>query len=222
MTSTSLNIIATSSETPPSLGSPKEDEERNLVQRAQEGDERAFEQIVKQHQQRVFGLIARILHQRDIVEDIAQQVFLKVYLSLNRFDQRAAFSAWLYRIAKNECWDYLRKKKIRPLLYESELSKEQVLALSRKPSFGRRAARLDDRTETNNMLQSVLEILPERDRQLLLLKEVEGFSVQELADVFGLNVNTLKARLFRARRRVVERRRFLEERSRGGKQSTAQ
>ena len=199
------NMAATASAMPLQMaGREKGQEERALVQRAQKGDERAFEQLVRQHQQRVFGLVARILHRQDDVEDIAQQVFLKVYLSLNRFDQRAAFSTWLYKIAVNECWDHLRKKKVRPLLYESDLSEEQVSRLDGIASLGRSTEGLDEQAETRDTLQRALEILPEQDRELLLLKEVEGFSVQELAEILGLNVNTVKVRLFRARGRIVE------------------
>ena len=206
------NMAATASAMPLPIGArEKGQEERALVQRAQKGDERAFEQLVRQHQQRVFGLVARILHRQDDVEDIAQQVFLKVYLSLSRFDQRAAFSTWLYKIAVNECWDHLRKKKVRPLLYESDLSEEQVSRLDGIATLGRSADGVDDQTETRDTLERVLEILPEQDRELLLLKEVEGFSVQELAEILGLNVNTVKVRLFRARGKIMEM-----QRRRGG------
>jgi RNA polymerase sigma-70 factor (ECF subfamily) len=199
------NMAATASTMPlPIGGREKGQEERALVQRAQQGDERAFEQLVRQHQHRVFGLVARILHRQDDVEDIAQQVFLKVYLSLNRFDQRAAFSTWLYKIAVNECWDHLRKKKVRPLLYESDLSEEQVSRLDGIATLGRSVEGLDEQAETKDTLARVLEILSEQDRELLLLKEVEGFSVQELAEILGLNVNTVKVRLFRARGKIVE------------------
>jgi RNA polymerase sigma-70 factor (ECF subfamily) len=93
-----------------------------LVRRAQGEDQEAFEELVRRHQHRVFAVAGGILRRREDVEDIAQQVFVKAYFSLKRFDQRAAFSTWLYRITVNECWDILRKKKVRPLVYESELS----------------------------------------------------------------------------------------------------
>jgi len=182
----------------------KGDEERELVRLAQKGDEHAFEQLVRRHQQKVFGLVARILHRQDDVEDIAQQVFLKVYLSLRRFDQRAAFSTWLYKITVNECWDHLRKKKVRPLVYESDLSEEQVSRLDGIATMDRPVEGLDAQAQTRQMLDWVLEVLPEQDRELLLLKEVEGFSVQELAEILNLNVNTVKVKLFRARGRVME------------------
>src|SRR5580700_1747622 len=100
-------------------------DDRELVRRAQREDQEAFEELIRRHQHRVFAVAGGILRRREDVEDIAQQVFVKAYFSLKRFDQRAAFSTWLYKITVNECWDLLRKKKVRPLVFEAELSEEQ-------------------------------------------------------------------------------------------------
>jgi RNA polymerase sigma-70 factor, ECF subfamily len=180
------------------------EDDKDLVRLAQSGKEAAFEELVRRHQQRVFALVSSILHRQDDVEDIAQQVFLKVYLSLKRFDQRAAFSTWLYKITVNECWDHLRKKKVRPLVYESDLSEEQVSKLDGIVSANRMPTGPSEHAEVRDLLEQMLGKLPEQDRQLLLLKEVEGFSVQELAEILSLNVNTVKVRLFRARGRIMD------------------
>lgn len=183
-------------------GEPRSD--GDLVRLCQNGTVAAFEELVRRHQQRVFALVAGILRRPQDVEDVAQQVFLKAYLGLRRFDQRAAFSTWLYKIAVNECWDYLRKKKVRPLVYEADLSEEQVSQLDGIVSSDRPPQNPRDRAETRELLERVLDALPEQDRQLLLLKEMEGFTVQELAEMLHLNVNTVKVRLFRARGRIVQ------------------
>ena len=182
----------------------KGEEEGQLVRLAQSGEEAAFEELIRRHQQRVFGLVSGILRRREDVEDVVQQVFLKVFVSLKRFDQRAAFSTWLYKISVNECWDYLRKKKVRPLLYEADLSEEQVSRLDGVVSADQPPASSSDRAEARDLLERMMEKLPEQDRQLLVLKEVEGFSVQELAEILDLNVNTVKVRLFRARARLMD------------------
>jgi RNA polymerase sigma-70 factor (ECF subfamily) len=182
----------------------KKADDRELVRLSQSGSEAAFEELVRRHQQRVFGLVAGILHRPDDVEDVAQQVFLKAYLGIKRFDQRAAFSTWLYKIAVNECWDYLRKRKVRPLVYEADLSEEQVARLDGIVSSDRPAENASARAETREILERMLSALPEQDRQLLVLKEIEGFSVQELAEILNLNVNTVKVRLFRARGRIMD------------------
>src|SRR5579863_5512497 len=182
----------------------KRDEEAELVRLAQSGEEAAFEELIRRHQQRVFGLVNGILRRREDVEDVVQQVFLKVFVSLKRFDLRAAFSTWLYKITVNECWDYLRKKKVRPLVYEADLSEEQVSRLDGVVSADQPVASSSDRAEARDLLERMMEKLPQQDRALLVLKEVEGFSVQELAEILDLNVNTVKVRLFRARARLMD------------------
>jgi RNA polymerase sigma-70 factor, ECF subfamily len=177
--------------------------DRELVRRAQGEDKEAFEELVRRHQHRVFAVAGGILRRREDVEDVAQQVFVKAYFSLKKFDQRAAFSTWLYKITVNECWDLLRKKKVRPLVYESDLSEEQarqVIASGEKENPGPDASQ---RIEARERVERLLEGLEERDRLMLILKEVEGFSIEEIAEVLSLNGNTVKVRLFRARRRVV-------------------
>src|ERR1700676_2589408 len=179
--------------------------DRELVRRAQGEDQEAFEELVRRHQHRVFAVAGGILRRREDVEDIAQQVFVKAYFSLKRFDQRAAFSTWLYKITVNECWDLLRKKKVRPLVYEPDLSEEQarqVIAAEGKNSGG---PGISDRLEARQRGERLLEGPHERDSLMLILKEVEGFAVEEIAQVLDLNANTVKVRLFRARRRIVNK-----------------
>lgn len=180
------------------------EEEQELVRLAQNGTEAAYEELIRRHQQRVGALVGSILRRNADVEDVVQQVFLKVYISLKRFDLRAAFSTWLYKITVNECWDYLRKRKVRPLTYEADLSEEQVSRLDGIASADRPPESPSERAEVKELLDWMLAKLPEQDRQLLILKEIEGFSVHELAEAMGLNVNTVKVRLFRARGRIMD------------------
>jgi RNA polymerase sigma-70 factor (ECF subfamily) len=190
---------------PPGAKAPGAVDDRELVRRAQGEDQEAFEELLRRHQHRVFAVAGGILRRREDVEDIAQQVFVKAYFSLKRFDQRAAFSTWLYKITVNECWDMLRKKKVRPLVYESDLSEEQakqVLAAEGKNSSG---PDISERLEARERVERLMEGLDERDRLMLILKEVEGFAVEEIAQVLDLNANTVKVRLFRARRRIVNK-----------------
>jgi RNA polymerase sigma-70 factor, ECF subfamily len=182
----------------------KGEEERDLVRLAQNGTEAAYEELIRRHQRRVTALVGSILRRNEDVEDVVQQVFLKVYVSLKRFDLRAAFSTWLYKITVNECWDYLRKRKVRPLAYEADLSEEQVSRLDGIASADRPPESPSERAEVKEVLDWMLAKLPEQDRQMLILKEIEGFSVHELAHAMGLNVNTVKVRLFRARGRIMD------------------
>src|ERR1700680_163963 len=184
------------------------EKEKLLVRRAQDGDVSAYEELVRTHQHRVLAVVGGILRGNEDVEDVAQQALAKAYFSIRRFDLRSAFGTWLYKIAVNECWDYLRKKKVRRLVYEADMSEEQVRKLDSMPEHGYGGAlhREDTarRVEQRQLVERLLGELEEKDQIMLVMKEVEGFSVEEIGDILGLNVNTVKVRLFRARGRLVE------------------
>jgi RNA polymerase sigma-70 factor, ECF subfamily len=193
-------------------------DERELVTQAQKGVASAFEELVRRHQQRIAAVIGGILRRREDVEDVAQQVFLKAYVSIGRFDMRSAFSTWLYKIAVNECWDYLRKKKVRPLTYEADLSEEQVRHVEQFVNSGAEGGDASERAELREIVERLLADLTEEDRTMLVLKETQGFAVDEIGRMLGLNVNTVKVRLFRARRRLATnyRRKILNARANPG------
>ncbi len=197
--------------------------DRDLVRRAQSGDVSAYESLVRRNQARVFAVVGGILRQREDIEDVAQQVFVKAYVSLKRFDQRSAFSTWLYKIAVNECRDYLRKKRVRKLVYEADLSEDQVQLLDHlEPGavgVGQVALRTIDagrRAELRQTVDWLLGRLGEAERTMLVLKEVEGYSVEEIGEVMDMNVNTVKVRLFRARGRLMEA--FRKRQNKGARQ----
>jgi len=179
-------------------------QERQVVRRAQKGDKEAFEFLVRRHQNRVFAVARGILKRQQDVEDVAQQVFVKAYFSLKRFDQRAAFSTWLYKITVNECWDLLRKRKARPLVYEADFSEEQAREYGGGERQSDGGPDVGERLAMRQQLAAMLGELDDRDRTMLVLKEVEGFSVEEIGELLGLNANTVKVRLFRARRKMIE------------------
>lgn len=182
----------------------KETAEADLVRRAQAGDEMAFREIVERHQNKVFAVIFRILRRRNDAEDIAQQVFTKIYFSLGKFDFRSSLSTWIYKIAVNECYDYLRKKKVRRLVYESDMAEEDNRSLENSKLAVNRSIEFGERAEKRDYLIKLLERVSEEERMLLFEKEVEGCSVQELSERTGLNENTIKVKLFRARQKLMK------------------
>ncbi len=181
-------------------------EEAALVRRAQAGDLDAYEDLVRQHQPRVFGIVGGLLRRREDIEDVAQQVFLKVFVSLRRFALRSSFSTWLYKVTVNECFDYLRKKKVRPLIYEADMSEEQVAQLEclERETGGGAGDDPAQRAELRELVDRLLEELSEEERLMMVLKEVEGLTVEEIGKTLGMNVNTVKVRLFRTRARLVD------------------
>ncbi len=175
-----------------------------LVSRAQAGEQAAFREIVERYQSKVFAIIHGIVRQRNDVEDIAQQVFAKVYLSLKNFDFRSSLITWIYKITVNECFDYLRKRKVRKLVYESDLSEDEVRRVENSEPVNEKQVGADTDLARRDYVLKLLSRVSEEERMLLMLKEVEGFSVEELADQTGMNENTIKVKLFRARQKLVK------------------
>lgn len=176
-----------------------------LVRRAQRGEQEAFREIVQRYQGKVFSIIHGILRNRNDAEDIAQQVFTKIYFSLGKFDFRSALVTWIYKITVNECYDYLRKQKVRKLTFESDLSEDDLRRIDNTEDVRRNpAADVDRQTELREIVVRLLDRLSADERQLLILKEVEGYPVEELAHMLSMNENTVKVKLFRARQKLVK------------------
>jgi RNA polymerase sigma-70 factor (ECF subfamily) len=144
------------------------------------------------------------VRQRNDVEDIAQQVFSKVYFSIKNFDFRSSLITWIYKITVNECFDYLRKKKVRKLVYESDMSEDEVRRVENTEPATDRAPRNDQVLARQDYILKLLSKVSEEERNLLMLKEVEGYSVEELATMTNMNENTIKVKLFRARQKLVK------------------
>src|SRR3954462_8265645 len=140
-----------------------------LVQRAQAGDETAFREIVERYHAKVFSIIHGIVRQRNDVEDIAQQVFAKVYLSLKSFDFRSSLITWIYKITVNECFDYLRKKKVRKLVYESDLSEDEARRVENPEPPVDRQAPADETLARRDYVLKLLSRVSEEERSLLML-----------------------------------------------------
>jgi RNA polymerase sigma-70 factor (ECF subfamily) len=179
-------------------------DEALLVKRVQERDEMAFREIVERYQAKVYSIIYGILRNRNDAEDIAQQVFSKVYFSIGNFDSRSSLLTWIYKITVNECYDYLRKKRVRKLVYESDFSEEDSRKMENSDNVSEQGAAVDVALARRDLAMKLLEKVSEEDRKLILLKEVEGHSVEELAEMTGMNENTIKVKLFRARQKLLK------------------
>lgn len=205
--SATLPFPAVSGE-PTAQAKPKLDhrssDEAALVRRVQAQDEMAFREIVDRYQAKVFSIIYGILRNRNDAEDISQQVFAKIYFSIKNFDFRSSLLTWIYKITVNECYDYLRKKRVRKLVYESEFTSEDSLRLENSEPTSNQTPPVDQRLAQHDLILKLLAKLSEEDRTLIVMKEVEGHSVEELSAMTGMNENTIKVKLFRARQKLVK------------------
>ncbi|MBV8731619.1 MAG: sigma-70 family RNA polymerase sigma factor [Acidobacteriia bacterium] len=177
--------------------------EFDLIKRAQAGDSAAFNEIVVVYRKRILGTITRLISRPEDVEDVAQEVFLRLYFSLDQLRTPEVFEPWLYRLTVNAAYDYLRKQRRRQEFRMSDLS-EQQMVMADALAGGR--ADLDEREakKTRETVEALLGAVSEADRILLMLKELEGLSLKELEKIYNINENALKVRLFRARQRVLK------------------
>ncbi|MCB1018349.1 MAG: sigma-70 family RNA polymerase sigma factor [Bryobacterales bacterium] len=176
--------------------------EPEVVAKAQTGDVSAFNAIVGAYRKRILGTIYRLIGRGEDVEDVAQDVFVRLYYSLDQLRSVEVFEPWLYRLTSNAAYDYLRRRKRSGGVRMADLSEEQVIAADAAES-GRRTADEQDAAETREFVETLFREVSEEDRILLTLKEVQGLSLKELGQVYGVNENALKVRLFRARKRAL-------------------
>ncbi|MCC6343044.1 MAG: sigma-70 family RNA polymerase sigma factor [Bryobacterales bacterium] len=175
----------------------------SLIQRAKEGDDAAFNEIVLVYRKRILGTISRLIGRPEDVEDVGQEVFLRLYYSLEQLRAPEVFEPWLYRLTVNAAYDYMRRQKRRPESRMADLS-EQQLQMADADAGGKRRAEEQKKANLREFVRSLLGRVSEEDRILLTLKEVEGLSLKELEAVYKVNENALKVRLFRARQRVLK------------------
>ncbi|MCL4401267.1 MAG: sigma-70 family RNA polymerase sigma factor [Acidobacteria bacterium] len=174
-----------------------------LVKRAQRGDSAAFNEIVLAYRKRILGTISRLIARPEDVEDVGQEVFIRLYFSLDQLRTAEVFEPWLYRLTVNAAYDYLRKQRRRQEARMSDLSEQQVTMADAAAS-----SRVDqveqEQKRVREYVNGLLSCVSEADRLLLTLKEVEGLSLKELEKIYRVNENALKVRLFRARQRVLK------------------
>ncbi len=177
--------------------------ELETIQRAQSGDEAAFNQIVYAYRKRILGTVYRLIGHPGDVEDVSQDVFVRLYHSLSQLRSLEVFERWLHRLTVNTTYDYLRKKRRSAAITMADLSDEQVVVADAVEGGKQHSEELRQR-EARATVQALLGRISEEDRILLLLREVEGLSLKELHEIYDIKENALKVRLFRARKRALK------------------
>src|SRR5262249_51619774 len=177
--------------------------EFELIERARSGDDGAFNQVVQVYRKRILGTIGRLIGRPEDVEDVGQEVFLRLYFSLDQLRTPEVFEPWLYRLTVNAAYDYLRRQRRRHESRMSDLSEQQVM-MADAAAGGEQNEEEQRKGKGREEVQGLLGNGSEEDRNLLTLKEVEGLSLKELEKIYRVNENALKVRLFRARQRVLK------------------
>jgi len=177
--------------------------ERLLIRRLRERDERAFREMVDEYRDRVFSLTLRMLGNREEAEDLAQEVFITVFKSIDSFRGDSKFSTWLYRITANHCKNRIKYLARRHDRKKSEFDEENTKgAVAGAPSTPNRARRPDEQMQSSQMevlIQKAIESLPEDRRLLIVLRDIEELSYDEISEITGLAQGTVKSGISRAR-----------------------
>ena len=176
----------------------------DLARQAQGGDESAFAEIVRRFSPRVFSVASRFFRQRSLVEEAAQEVFLKAYTQLGSFEGRGSFEGWLTRIATNTCLNMVRSSKRRPEFTVSDLTEDEENWLEQQPASDGHESSIETSFVAADLADRLLGVLPPEDQQALLMIDGEDASIKEVAEVTGWSESKVKVRAFRARRKLRE------------------
>jgi RNA polymerase sigma-70 factor, ECF subfamily len=180
-----------------------------LVDRAKRGDQRAFEMLVVKYQRRVERLISRMVRDPDWVQDIAQESFIRAYRALAQFRGESAFYTWLYRIAVNTAKKALVEQKRNPVVNESSLVQasdgDETSRTENELTDGETPEAVLASKEIAATVNAAIEALSEDLRQAITLRELEGLSYEEIADVMNCPIGTVRSRIFRAREAIATR-----------------
>ena len=199
--------------------SPSEDSDLHLVERTVAGDQRAYELLVIKYQRRIERLIGRMVRDTDLIQDIAQETFIRAYRALHQFRGEAQFYTWFYRIAVNTAKKALMDMKRNPVVSENALrggdDEDETSSLGHELTSDETPETVLAAQEIAQAVNAAMEALPEDLRQAVTLREIEGLSYEEIATVMECPIGTVRSRIFRAREAISARVRPLLENQSG-------
>lgn len=174
-------------------------EDDALVKNAIGGSEKAYTKLVNKYERALHFYIMKMIKDKNRVEDLVQEVFVKAFDNLHSYNTNYAFSTWLYRIATNHTIDYLRKKKLKTLSIDEPVSSRDGEMEMQLPDESAQTDRKIIRTQRQKMVQGAIDDLPDKYRDVIKLRHMQEKSYQEIADVLNLPLGTVKAHIYRAR-----------------------
>ncbi|RKZ07184.1 hypothetical protein DRQ05_03525 [bacterium] len=179
-------------------------EDKRIIEGCLAGKRGAFEELLEKYKSKVYSICIRMVRNPTDAEDIAQEVFVRVFSALDRYDPSFPFSSWLYRITSNMCIDFIRKTKDRPVSIDKPLSGDDGEYAFQLPSDGAGPDRNVQAREMISILEEALARLPERYRMIVILRHEEQLSYEEISESLGIPIGTVKARIHRARNMIKE------------------
>lgn len=174
-------------------------EDSRLIREAIQGKQSAYERLMKKYHDQIANLIYRIIHHREQVEDLTQEVFIKAFASLQSFNDEYAFTTWLYKIATNSSIDYIRKKKLSTFSIDKPISMEESDATYELPDSRYEPDKHIIQKQRATLIQEAIDKLPEKYRRVIMMRHTNELDYSEIAKILKLPIGTVKAHIFRAR-----------------------
>jgi RNA polymerase sigma factor (sigma-70 family) len=175
------------------------EEDFMLIKHALVGDQKAFRKLRLKYYDAIFKLINRMIRNREEVEDLTQEAFIKAFTSLNKFDKQYSFSTWLYKIATNNSIDHIRKKKLQTFSINKPIESEESDYSFELPNTDLEPDQELIASQRKKMLDDAMNSLPPKYRQVILMRHIDEKEYQEIAKTLKLPLGTIKAHIFRAR-----------------------
>lgn len=177
--------------------------DEELVEKVKKGDVDAYEEIVKKYENKVFGIVYHMIKNQNDVEDLAQEVFIKVYKNLSKFKGDSSLYTWIYKITVNLCLDEMKKRK--NIIYLDEKLEVEDGELERElPSSDKTQVELYEEKELKENLHKCIGKLPEKQRVMIVLRDIKGFSYEEISEITSVKLGTVKSQINRARLKLKE------------------
>lgn len=176
-------------------------DEKDLVHKSQEGDEKAYGVLVEKYKTKVFNMVYSLTLNREVADDLAQEVFIKAYYALPRFKGKAAFSTWLHQITMNHTRDYLRKSsRIRQVPFEETISEHSI-----PEDEAKIREKEEELAQRKRIVHEAIATLPEKYRIIISLRDIQGLPYEEISRVLRVSPGTVDSRLHRARRMLKKK-----------------
>ena len=175
------------------------DEDAKLIHEALRGHQTAYKQLMRKYHDQISNLIFRMIHHKEQVEDLTQEVFIKAFASLKSFNEEYAFSTWLYKIATNSSIDYIRKRKLNTFSIDKPIAMEEGDYTFELPDTTYQPDKSIIQRQRATLIEEAIAMLPEKYKRVIILRHTEERDYSEIAKILKLPIGTVKAHIFRAR-----------------------
>jgi RNA polymerase sigma factor (sigma-70 family) len=174
-------------------------EDHEIIKKALEGDQDSYTRLMKKYHDPVFSLVFKIIHDKEEIEDLVQETFIKAFGSLKSFNENYSFSTWIFKIASNNCIDYMRKKKLKTLSIDMTIEQEEGESSFELPDPSYETDKNLIEEQRKKIIQDAINSLPEKYKVVIQMRHQEEKNYDEISEILCMPIGTVKAHIFRAR-----------------------